>query len=187
MSDEPRWTLDELCDRAATALEEAGADTQDGRVRDVPDRRTLRYYTTLGLLDRPAEMRGRTAYYGRKHLWQILAIKRLQARGSTLTQVQQTLLGLGEEELRRLAGQPEQPGAKRQRKTESADFWKAASAPVAENTPARVEPKAVRLEEHVLLLIEALRELRDEDSVALRQAAEPLLELLKSRGIIGER
>src|SRR5947209_6730779 len=110
---EERWTLDELCDQAAQALAREGAAPLDGRVREVPDRRTLRYYTTLGLLDRPAEMRGRTAYYGRKHLWQLLAIKRLQARGQTLVQIQQALLGLSDEELLRLAGVQEEPGPKR--------------------------------------------------------------------------
>src|SRR5262245_42101436 len=97
-----RWTLDELCDQVARALSEDAPGPLDGRVREVPDRRTIRYYTTLGLLDRPAEMRGRTAYYDRKHLWQLLAVKRLQAKGLPLTQIQQALIGLEEQELRRL-------------------------------------------------------------------------------------
>src|SRR5213080_4112061 len=101
------WTLDELSDQAAQELARDAPAALDGRVREVPDRRTLRYYTTLGLLDRPAEMRGRTAYYGQKHLWQLLAIKRLQTKGLSLVQVQQALLGLSEEELRKLAGAQE--------------------------------------------------------------------------------
>src|SRR3954465_1823102 len=103
------WTLDELGAQVALALTVDYAGPLDGRVREVPDRRTIRYYTTLGLLDRPVEMRGRTAYYGNRHLWQLLAIKRLQAKGLPLVQIQQALLGLGDTELRRLAGVPDEP------------------------------------------------------------------------------
>ena len=74
-----------------------------GRVRDVPDLRTIRYYTTLGLLDRPAAMRGRTALYGPRHLLQLVAIKRLQARGLSLAAVQERVVGLSDAALRRLA------------------------------------------------------------------------------------
>src|SRR5262245_26806149 len=107
------WTLDELCARVTEALSEDLPKGHNGRVREVPDRRTVRYYTTLGLVDRPAELRGRTAYYGRKHLLQLVAIKRLQARGLTLTQVQQHLFGLNEEELRQLAQLPGETPASR--------------------------------------------------------------------------
>src|SRR6516164_9552269 len=110
-----RWTLDELCEEVAKALEGEGAETLDGRVREVPDRRTIRYYTTLGLLDRPAEMRGRTAYYGPRHLLQLLAIKRLQAMGRSLSVIQQALLGLDDTELRQLAGLQEELDTRRER------------------------------------------------------------------------
>src|SRR3954468_22885713 len=89
------WTIDELGAQVALALSVDYDGPPNGRVRDVPDRRTIRYYTTLGLLDRPAEMRGRTALYGRRHLMQLVAIKRLQARGLSLSEVQQRLVGLG--------------------------------------------------------------------------------------------
>ena len=52
------WTIHQLGDEVARALAVGYAGTSNGRVRDVPDLRTIRYYTTLGLLDRPAEMRG---------------------------------------------------------------------------------------------------------------------------------
>src|SRR5262249_56989090 len=77
-----------------------------GRVRDVPDRRAIRYYTTVGLLDRPAEMRGRTAMYGRRHLLQLVAIKRLQTRGLSLAEIQERLLGLPNSQLESLADLP---------------------------------------------------------------------------------
>ena len=78
----------------ALALAVDYAGQASGRVRDVPDRRTIRYYTTLGLIDRPAAMRGRTALYGLRHLLQLAAIKRLQAHGLSLAEVQQRLVGL---------------------------------------------------------------------------------------------
>src|SRR3954471_8175580 len=107
---DPRWTIDELGAQVALALSVGYDGPPTGRVRDVPDRRTIRYYTTLGLIDRPLEMRGRTALYGRRHLWQLVAIKRLQARGLSLTEVQQRLLGLPDAALRRLAQIPGQTG-----------------------------------------------------------------------------
>src|SRR5262245_45243958 len=77
----PLWTIDELGAQVALALSVDYEGPHNSRIREVPDRRTIRYYTTLGLIDRPAEMRGRTALYGRRHLLQLVAIKRLQARG----------------------------------------------------------------------------------------------------------
>src|SRR5215470_5196198 len=97
------WTLDELCAQVALALAVDYAGAGNGRVRDVPDRRTIRYYTTLGLIDRPAAMRGRTALYGRRHLLQLVAIKRLQAAGRSLAEIQQQLLGLSTAQLSQLA------------------------------------------------------------------------------------
>jgi DNA-binding transcriptional MerR regulator len=187
-ADSVRWTLDELCEQAALALEADAPGLLDGRVREVPDRRTIRYYTTLGLIGRPAEMRGRTAYYTHKHLWQLLAIKRLQARGQSLVQIQQALLGLSEQELRRLAGGSGKPASKRQaRAPEREAFWRTAAAAV-EPAPPASDPatlQGMRLGPGVVLMLETLREMRDEDREALRLAAAPLVELLRMRGLIG--
>lgn len=105
MADE-RWTIDELSARVAVALAANYAGPPNHRVRDVPDLRTIRYYTTLGLIDRPVEMDGRTALYGRRHLMQLVAIKRLQARGLSLAEVQERLLGLTVASLAALARLP---------------------------------------------------------------------------------
>src|SRR5260370_42330861 len=104
---ESLWTIHELGAQVALALSVDYAGPPNNRVRDIPDQRTIRYYTTLGLMDRPAELRGRTALYGRRHLQQLVAIKRLQARGLSLSAIQQQLLGLGDSALRRLARLPE--------------------------------------------------------------------------------
>src|SRR3954451_8201285 len=158
MKKEPPWTIDELGAAVPAALAEGYDGAPTGRVRDVPDRRTIRYYTTLGLLDRPAEMRGRTAYYGPRHLLQLLAIKRLQAAGKTLSEIQQTLLGLAESELRRLAGQPEELATRPQRAkgTRAGEaFWRTPPAPVAANEASEsVVLQAVRLGPGVVLTIE---------------------------------
>src|SRR5437667_12701539 len=131
------WTLDDLSARVALALAEDYEGQPSGRVRDVPDQRTIRYYTTLGLLDRPAAMRGRTALYGRRHLLQLVAIKRLQTRGLSLAEIQQGLIGLNDAALRGLARlpanietrmpapSPAPPPAERE------PFWSAAPAPVS--------------------------------------------------------
>src|SRR5437867_4385206 len=96
-------TLDELCSQVALALSTRYEGAPNERIRDVPDRRTVRYYTTLGLIDRAARMRGRTALYARRHLLQLVSIKRLQANGFSLHEVQQRLLGLSERELEEVA------------------------------------------------------------------------------------
>ena len=98
-----RLTLDELVDRLHFEITEAGLAPLNGQVQALPDRRTLRYYTTLGLLDRPSEMRGRQALYGSRHLLQALAIKRLQADGLGLAAIQRRLAGLPDDELQRVA------------------------------------------------------------------------------------
>src|SRR5215470_1513042 len=100
---DPLWTIDELGGEVALALSVDYEGQASGRVREVPDRRTIRYYTTLGLIDRPAEMRGRTALYGRRHLLQLVAIKRLQARALTIAELQAQLLGLTDRALEKIA------------------------------------------------------------------------------------
>ena len=98
------WILEELVAQVAMALSAGDyGGAVNGRVRDIPDARAVRYYTTLGILDRPSEMRGRTAYYGVRHLRQIVAIKKLQARGWPLARVQQQLAGIEDGELARIA------------------------------------------------------------------------------------
>lgn len=101
------WTIDRLARLAAAALSAGTLASQpNGRIREVPDVRTIRWYTSIGLLDRPAAMRGRTALYGRRHLAQLVAIKRLQAAGLTLTAVQERLLGADAAAVERIAGLP---------------------------------------------------------------------------------
>jgi DNA-binding transcriptional MerR regulator len=197
LSHGPLWTLDELSAEVAAALAVDYSGQANGRVRDVPDIRTIRYYTTLGLMDRPAQMRGRTALYGERHLLQLVAIKRLQARGLTLAEIQSRLVGQTDTELRRLAQVPdrpsqtepaEQPQANKQQRSA---FWteEAASLPEGEAVeevqlnpaPSVLSLVGVPLAEGVTLLLEAGHSLDELDVEALRSAAAPLLKILRTR------
>jgi hypothetical protein len=104
--DEPRWTLDELAERVDAALAVGYHGQSSGRVRDVPDRRAIRWYTTIGLIDRPVAHRGRAALYGPRHLLQLVAVKRLQAKGLSLVAIQQELTGATDTQLARIARLP---------------------------------------------------------------------------------
>ena len=192
---ETLWTIDELGAQVAAALSVDYDGAASGRVRDVPDRRTIRYYTTLGLIDRPAEMRGRTAYYGRRHLLQLVAIKRLQARGQTLAELQQQLLGRTDRQLETVARLPDAVGKSgapvsvpETRRREA--FWSAAPAePIA--TDKTVSPdlplQGVRLAEDLTLLLGAVRPLEPDDLEAIRVAAAPLVTLLTRRRLLRPR
>jgi DNA-binding transcriptional MerR regulator len=97
------WTLSELVAAVAARIAALPAPS-NGQVRAVPDERTVRYYGTIGLLDRPLAMRGRTALYGRRHLAQVIAIKRLQTMGRSLAEIQALWPTLDEPTLARMAG-----------------------------------------------------------------------------------
>jgi DNA-binding transcriptional MerR regulator len=125
--EEPRWTLDELAERVDAALAVDYPGQPSGRVRAVPDRRAIRWYTTIGLIDRPVAHRGRTALYGPRHLLQLVAVKRLQAKGMPLVAIQQALAGATDSQLARVADLPS--GA-------------AAPVPAAAEQAAAVEPGA---------------------------------------------
>lgn len=205
------WTIDELGAKTAEALAVDYEGPPNDRVRDVPDRRTIRYYTTLGLIDRAAEMRGRTAYYGFRHLLQLVAIKRLQASGLSLAEVQHRLLGLTDARLADVARipagmidagagpEPSHAPAPPRSEDEATAFWKVEPAPppqtskradevnaTAEAADAALTPhlQGIRLEADATLLIAASRPVDAEETEAIRKAAEPLLRLLAKRGLI---
>src|SRR3954451_22953301 len=102
------WTLDELVERVRQALAAEYPGAPNGRVRDVPDRRAIRWYTTTGLVDRPSGMRGRTALYGPRHLMQLVALKRRQAQGHSLAAIQAELAGASDAELAAAARVPQE-------------------------------------------------------------------------------
>ena len=92
-------SLEELSQEVAQRLSDRFlGQARDQRVSALPDARTIRYYTTLGLLDRPI-ISGRQARYNHRHVLQLLAVKALQNRQMPLAQVQEKLYGLNEKEL----------------------------------------------------------------------------------------
>jgi DNA-binding transcriptional MerR regulator len=211
LSHEPLWTLEELSAQVALALAVDYPGQASGRVRDVPDIRTIRYYTTLGLMDRPARMHGRTAFYGERHLLQLVAIKRLQAKGQALAEILSRVVGQTETVLRQLAQLPvhrqqtvetEPPDRQQTVETEEArwvgPFWGALPADVPEGDttaePGEEGKKSrdwdvlpllgVSLDEGVTLLLQEARSLDEQDVEALRVAAAPLLKMLKTRCVL---
>lgn len=106
------WKIAELAELAAGVL--AAGDQPDGRmarangrVRDVPNERLIRWYVTVGLLDPPLSRRGRVAWYGPRHLLQLVAIKRRQAEGQSLAEIQAELAGATNASLAGIAGVPD--------------------------------------------------------------------------------
>jgi hypothetical protein len=203
-NDATLWTIDALSARVAEALSAGYTGVRSGRVRDVPDSRTIRYYTTLGLLDRPAVMRGRTALYGSRHLLQVVAIKRLQTEGLSLAAVQERLLGLSNAALRRLARLETavHPVRVPRSPTRVNSLWRAPDQALcdAERPPIALGPAAfapaeeegaqgsgvetVSLGNGVTLSLATPRALGADDLRVMRLAAAPLVELLKLRGLL---
>jgi DNA-binding transcriptional MerR regulator len=109
---EESWTILELAEIAAEALAaaeptgpptDAGPARANGRVREVPNERLVRWYVTVGLVDPPLSRRGRVARYGRRHLLQLVAVKRRQAEGRSLAEIQAELTGATDEALAAVA------------------------------------------------------------------------------------
>jgi len=86
-------TLEDLVAAASKLLTHLDLHQDDGRIAQVPDARGIRYYQTVGVLDRPLRYDGRHAIYGFRHLLQLLAVKRLQQEGHPLHLIQQSLAG----------------------------------------------------------------------------------------------
>jgi DNA-binding transcriptional MerR regulator len=184
------WTLGELSDRVADALAVDYDGQPSGRVRELPNSRTIRWYTTIGLVDRPAAMRGRTAMYSRRHLLQLVAVKRLQAAGRALADIQRDLVGATEETLERIAVVPQ---AVPRPVSRPGRFWAAAPAAAGnsdngdtvnnvDNTvAARVH--GIRLNDTVTVLLGATRAPTDDEIAAIEAAAAPLLDLLHGLGL----
>ncbi len=199
------WTLIELSQQVRDALAADPLAPPNGRIRAVPDSRTIRYYTTIGLIDRPAAMRGRTAFYSERHLQQLVAIKRLQAQGLSLAEVQKTLAGIPDEELATLAGLP--PASPTPARTVREGFWR---AELPEDTVAMAASASPTISHHaaeakalpappdilsadlyhglvlapgVTLLLQGGAAPSPDDIRDLQHAAEPLLVLLRQRGL----
>jgi hypothetical protein len=220
------WTIVELAELAAEALAAPGTVGPDGltrsagpahghgqdelasgqtrangRVRDMPNERLIRWYATVGLVDPPLSRRGRVARYGRRHLFQLVAVKRRQAEGKPLAEIQAELAGATDEALAAVARLPDVPPAQAQDAGKGpatgagpGRFWaRHPYQPVAEasaEASTAAAPDAdglvygIRLAPGVLLLLDgAHREPGPEDITAIENAARPLVSELASRGL----
>lgn len=182
----------ELVAEVAEQLARVGAPQESGRVRAVPDERSIRYYTTIGLLDRPA-LKGRTALYGARHLAQIVAIKRLQSAGRSLEEIQELLPSLDDEALARVSGIT---SSRALRPRACAAFWKGSPSRGAELLSSAAESRPapdkalkndlvrrVEIAPGVQLSFSGERELSARDLSELTRAAEPLISLLATLGL----
>ncbi|GAA3451488.1 MerR family transcriptional regulator [Dactylosporangium matsuzakiense] len=193
------WTLDELIGRVAEVLGGATyAGAPNGRVRDVPDARAVRWYTTIGLVDRPV-MRGRTAWYGPRHLSQLVAVKRRQSQGYKIAEIQAELAEAPDDVLQRIAELGELP-----RKGTPRRFWTQMPVEYVPDRPERHRPKpaeepspapaaaaaptttgllsGVPLGGGAVLLLHRAPD--EHDLEAIRDAARELMDLLATRGLV---
>ncbi|WP_084219258.1 MerR family transcriptional regulator [Spirillospora albida] len=205
------WTISELAERAAAALTSGASVRVNGRVRDLPNERLIRWYTTIGLLDPPLGRRGRAALYGRRHLLQLVAVKRRQSAGHSIAEIQLELAAATDQTLERIAlpspgrQAPEPapgPSPKSDHHADATDlsaephgptrgrFWSTRpdiSFRGITATDDLVLPPAVvqgvKLAPDVTLLLEAAA-LTGDDVAALRHAARPLLRELHRRGLL---
>ena len=200
MSDE-LYTLEQLSERVADLLAEDYNGQQSGRVRELPNGRTIRWYTTIGLVDRPLATRGRVALYGERHALQLAAIKKLQAQGLTLAEVQERLLGATSARLAELAEvgptfrldavrpSPEvaaevnaMVGRMLRPSTAASDSVGSVNT-VTADTVTTVVP-AFRIGDSVTVLLNGTtRTLDDADIAQLTAAAEPLLDAIERLGL----
>lgn len=189
-------TIQELA--ARVAVEIGAMEQHSGRVSEVPSERTIRYYMQLGITDKPLFFKGRTAYFGERHVQQLLAVKKLQTHGLSLSEIQERMLGISDSELAKLSDRVLDDGSPTNPKGagSSRAFWEEAPAESSPkdldvpSTPAvgvaSDELAAVRLDESSVLILEGLlRDLHGDDLDAIRVAAAPLLKLLRVRNLLG--
>jgi DNA-binding transcriptional MerR regulator len=202
-------TLSELAAAVAGLLAHDYDGVRSGRVRHLPDARTIRWYQTLGMVDRPAAFRGRTALFSRRHVLQLTAIKRLQAAGHPLADIQRGLAGTNDADLARassasladvdrciaevVAARQDTGGpaslAVAPLKTAiprpATAFWKvrpadAAPAPAAAHTPPPAALQSIPLGDQAAVVWTGLPLTPPEREAALR-LARPLIEFLSAR------
>jgi DNA-binding transcriptional MerR regulator len=185
-------------DMTRAAMARPSPARANGRVRDVPNERLVRWYVTVGLVDPPLSRRGRVARYGRRHLLQLVAVKRRQAEGRSLAEIQAELAGATDDMLAAVARVPDTWPALEARPTAPGRFWArqaawaepAAAAAVREEALASAAAglvRGVRLAPGVTLLLEDTdREPGPDDVAEIISAARPLLEELASRGLYAD-
>ncbi len=195
------WRIGELADEVAVCLADGYVGSSSRRVRKVPDVRAIRWYTTTGLLDPPLEHRGRVAYYGVRHLHQLVAIKRLQSEGMPLTQIQQRLTGVTDSDLEKLSGVPKNLREKLENTAEpptsarrpTSEFWKPRAGEVSDtdvNGHGAGHPSPTQLSygiavsDDVTILVRAQHPPSQDDIAQITAAAQPVVAKVTECGIV---
>ena len=84
------WNARGLAAHATALADAAGMRPTNAVARAAPSARSVRFYVSIGLLDRP-EGAGTAATYGYRHLLQLLSIKIRQREGQTLETIKQEM------------------------------------------------------------------------------------------------
>ncbi len=100
-------SLEELIDPCARLVPLVAAGQARYKVTEVPSERTIRYYATAGLIDRPLGLSGTRAVYGYRHLLQVLVVKSLQARDLPLRKIRGMIAGRPDDYLEAILGRTE--------------------------------------------------------------------------------
>jgi DNA-binding transcriptional MerR regulator len=96
-----RWTIQELAEAVNAWCRKRALQPANGQAASELSPRTLHYYRSSGLLDAPDS--GTGPGYGRRHFFQLAAIRILQTQGLPLSRIQQLLFGRSDKELEQIA------------------------------------------------------------------------------------
>lgn len=98
------WNARGLAAHAASLVDAAGIRPTNASARAAPSARSVRFYVSAGLIDRP-QGTGTAATYHYKHLLQLLAVKIRQREGQSLDAIKQEVRTLAGDVLeKRVAG-----------------------------------------------------------------------------------
>jgi DNA-binding transcriptional MerR regulator len=128
--------------------------------------RNIRYYQTLGLVDRPVRTDGNG--FTEKHRLQVIAIRLLQAKGLPLEKIQRLLHGRTEEELSEI----ERDGVE-----------KANLAP-APQPPRGIDWRVIPVADDILLMTRTVRDLTAAQRLKIQEIVKPEpTEIVDSEGL----
>lgn len=140
------FTLSSLLEAAGAILPRLVNSQTRWKVTDVPTKRTVRYYMTQGLVDRPLGRKGVTSFFSYRHLLQVLAVKYLQSQYLPLRTIKSMIGGRSNRELERLL--PEGLAGKQTGKSMTTDAAALASgrkrAREGAETPDGRKPERIR-------------------------------------------
>jgi DNA-binding transcriptional MerR regulator len=156
------FAIDELAREASRRLRSAGSRPADGRISEVLDARGIRFYQTLGILDRPLRYDGRRAVYGYRHLLQLLATRQLQHEGHSLQLIQAALPAKSTAALEAaLTASQGGPAAS----PRPAEFRRMVTAEVAPGVTVTIDPDRIHHADRIIARIaDALWAEREQDS-----------------------